>query len=137
MSKPNKKLSRHEPTKTKVEVAPAGTPTAASAPEVPLPITPEASPVMKAVGESLKTEESKALRDEALALFEATRPRTVTATTLRDDGPTLEEYVKAGYKAENYPPRGYKAKATITRTGGANWFIPPQRQSGFGMGGTK
>lgn len=29
---------------------------------------------------------------------------------LRDDGPTLEEYVRAGYKAENYPPRGYKAR---------------------------
>jgi hypothetical protein len=29
---------------------------------------------------------------------------------LRLDGPTLEEYVKAGYKAENYPPKGYAAK---------------------------
>lgn len=26
---------------------------------------------------------------------------------LRKDGPTLEEYVKAGYSAENYPPTGY------------------------------
>jgi hypothetical protein len=29
---------------------------------------------------------------------------------LRLDGPTLEEYVKAGYKAESYPPKGYAAK---------------------------
>lgn len=26
---------------------------------------------------------------------------------LREDGPTLEEYVARGYKAENYPPTGY------------------------------
>jgi len=29
---------------------------------------------------------------------------------LRTDGPTLEEYVKAGYPAETYPPAGYAAK---------------------------
>lgn len=29
---------------------------------------------------------------------------------LRTDGPTLEEYVKAGYSADNYPPQGYAAK---------------------------
>lgn len=29
---------------------------------------------------------------------------------LRTDGPTLEEYVKSGYLAENYPPAGYAAK---------------------------
>lgn len=32
------------------------------------------------------------------------------ATKLRTDGPTLEEYTKAGYKAEGYPPTGYAAK---------------------------
>lgn len=32
------------------------------------------------------------------------------AEGLRLDGPTLEEYVKAGYLAENYPPQGYAVK---------------------------
>jgi len=29
---------------------------------------------------------------------------------LRTDGPTLAEYIAAGYKAENYPPIGFAAK---------------------------
>ena len=29
---------------------------------------------------------------------------------LKDDGPTLAEYVAAGYKPSNYPPDGYKSK---------------------------
>ena len=96
MSKPHKKLSRHEPTKTMSSVAPAGTPTAVSAPEVPSPQAPEASPVIKtAVGESLKT---------------------VTTTQLVG-------------KVEVTKP--------VTRSGGAGWFIPSQKPSGFGMGGTK
>lgn len=31
---------------------------------------------------------------------------------LNQDGPTVEEYVKAGYKASNYPPEGYASKST-------------------------
>ena len=38
---------------------------------------------------------------------------TAPAGELRTDGPTLEEYVAAGYKAENYPPQGYAAKASV------------------------
>lgn len=34
------------------------------------------------------------------------------ATKLRTDGPTVEEFTKAGYKAENYPPQGYAAKSS-------------------------
>jgi hypothetical protein len=30
---------------------------------------------------------------------------------LRTDGPTLEEFVAAGYKPEHYPPPGYAARA--------------------------
>lgn len=30
---------------------------------------------------------------------------------LRTDGPTVEEYVKAGYKASDYPPKGYASKS--------------------------
>lgn len=29
---------------------------------------------------------------------------------LREDGPSLEQYVKAGYNAEGYPPKGYAPK---------------------------
>lgn len=29
---------------------------------------------------------------------------------LKTDGPTLAEYVAAGYKAENYPPQGYAVR---------------------------
>jgi len=32
--------------------------------------------------------------------------------TLRDDGPTIEEYVKAGFKASTYPPKGYASKSS-------------------------
>ena len=31
---------------------------------------------------------------------------------LREDGPTVEEYVAAGYQAANYPPQGYASRST-------------------------
>lgn len=31
---------------------------------------------------------------------------------LRDDGPTVEQYVAAGYQAVNYPPDGYASRST-------------------------
>jgi len=31
---------------------------------------------------------------------------------LRDDGPTVEEYASAGYKAANYPPKGYDSRSS-------------------------
>jgi hypothetical protein len=33
-------------------------------------------------------------------------------TQKRTDGPTVEEFVKAGYSAKNYPPDGYASKST-------------------------
>ena len=33
-------------------------------------------------------------------------------TALRDDGPTVQEFVEAGYLAVNYPPTGYASKST-------------------------
>lgn len=30
---------------------------------------------------------------------------------LKEDGPTIHEYVAAGYKAKNYPPKGYASKS--------------------------
>ena len=32
--------------------------------------------------------------------------------TLREDGPTVEEYVQAGYDPKNYPPQGYASRST-------------------------
>ena len=37
-------------------------------------------------------------------------PEPVAAEPLRTDGPTLEEFVAAGYRAELYPPPGYAAR---------------------------
>ncbi|MEM5429390.1 hypothetical protein [Cupriavidus oxalaticus] len=34
------------------------------------------------------------------------------APELRTDGPTVAEYVTAGYRAENYPPQGYASRST-------------------------
>lgn len=34
------------------------------------------------------------------------------ASDLRDDGPTVAEYVAAGYKAANYPPQGFASRST-------------------------
>lgn len=31
---------------------------------------------------------------------------------LRQDGPTVEEFVKAGYRAEHYPPQGFASRST-------------------------
>ena len=31
---------------------------------------------------------------------------------LRQDGPTIAEYVSAGYRASNYPPDGYASRST-------------------------
>lgn len=31
---------------------------------------------------------------------------------LRQDGPTVEQYVAEGYKAANYPPKGYASRST-------------------------
>ncbi|MGN8276775.1 HeH/LEM domain-containing protein [Pseudomonas sp. SMN5] len=34
------------------------------------------------------------------------------ADGLRTDGPTVAEYIAAGYKASNYPPEGYVSRST-------------------------
>ena len=41
------------------------------------------------------------------------------ANGLRTDGPTLEEYVAAGYDAKGYPPQGYAAKPSTGSNAGA------------------
>lgn len=39
-----------------------------------------------------------------------TKPEGEQPEKLRDDGPSLEQYVKAGYYAALYPPKGYSPK---------------------------
>jgi hypothetical protein len=31
---------------------------------------------------------------------------------LREDGPTVDEFIASGYKASNYPPAGYASRST-------------------------
>lgn len=49
---------------------------------------------------------------------------------LRTDGPTLEEYLDAGYQAANYPPAGWAEKPsdglTLFRTTGQLPVVPNQ-----------
>lgn len=61
--------------------------------------------------------------------------RAAPAEPLRDDGPTLEEYEKAGYKAAGYPPHGYAAKASPRYTEYMNSLRqpPPEWAPGPGL----
>lgn len=34
------------------------------------------------------------------------------ASLLKQDGPTVAEFVAAGYRASNYPPEGYESRST-------------------------
>lgn len=47
----------------------------------------------------------------------------------RLDGPTLEEFVRAGYPAENYPPLGYAEKPSAGLTKLRKTVAPPVRES--------
>jgi hypothetical protein len=40
------------------------------------------------------------------------RPASGDAEKPREDGPTVAEYVTAGYLAANYPPQGYASRST-------------------------
>lgn len=40
------------------------------------------------------------------------RPASDAGEELKSDGPTVEEYVKSGYRAKNYPPSGYASRST-------------------------
>lgn len=34
-------------------------------------------------------------------------------SSLREDGPTITEWLAAGYQADNYPPEGYASRSTL------------------------
>ncbi|MGY2365996.1 hypothetical protein ACW9IO_25870 [Pseudomonas azotoformans] len=42
----------------------------------------------------------------------ASYPNTLDANGLKLDGPTIAEFVEAGYQAVNYPPKGYAARSS-------------------------
>lgn len=64
---------------------------------------------------------------------------------LKTDGPTVSEYVAAGYPAKNYPPAGYASRSTVdeiaeairqqestpmtSETGGTKAATPPENKS--------
>lgn len=52
-------------------------------------------------------EEERAARGEPASGWKAEAP------TLKDDGPTIHEWVAAGYKAKDYPPKGYIVKSPL------------------------
>lgn len=62
-----------------------------------------------------------ALRDKKWPIVSGTKRKTYQDTyakpgagseELKQDGPTVEDYVKAGYSAKTYPPQGYASKST-------------------------
>lgn len=59
-------------------------------------------------------EEAQAKFCQANGIRGSDHPWTITqireANGMRTDGPTLQEFVDAGYKAEDYPPPGYAYK---------------------------
>jgi hypothetical protein len=62
-------------------------------------------PAMVAGSEAEKRYHEDALRDGAGIPWEG------NATPLRQDGPTVAEYVAAGYKASAYPPQSYAPRS--------------------------
>ncbi len=56
--------------------------------------------------------EAKNLLYRGKAVLATESDLTGAGQSLRTDGPTLEEYIAAGYTAEGYPPAGYAAVAS-------------------------
>jgi hypothetical protein len=63
-------------------------------------------PAMVPGSEAERRYHEDALRDGAAIPWED------NAAPLRQDGPTVAEYVAAGYKAASYPPAGYASRST-------------------------
>ncbi len=64
-------------------------------------------------GEQLTLAQINRLQKQALAA--AVSPAAgngAGSDQLRQDGPTVAEYVAEGYKASNYPPQGYASRST-------------------------
>lgn len=68
----------------------------------------------KVAGDVVELTEDQANTPALIRKFEPADPASKSKTVivvndepLKTDGPTFEEYVAGGYKAESYPPRGY------------------------------
>lgn len=73
-------------------------------------------PVLPAVKHRLNDEGFKII-DAAFApananILDGTGQASAEPPALRDDGPTVAEYVERGYLAVNYPPAGYASRST-------------------------
>ena len=60
---------------------------------------------------------------------ELTAPKEETA--LKQDGPTIEAWVAAGYKASKYPPAGYVSKSSKEEIDAAIAAEKPAKKSGW------
>lgn len=67
-------------------------------------------------GTVLQGGKDDAIISKAFSMGGQLKPLEVDEAGLRTDGPTLEEYVEAGYKAENYPPDGYAPRVDEKKT---------------------
>lgn len=50
---------------------------------------------------------AQARQTQVLSYTRTHAPESTLVQNLREDGPTLEQWIVAGYQAENYPPVGY------------------------------
>ena len=57
-------------------------------------------------------------------------PAPAASSELRTDGPTLEEYVAAGYDAKTYPPKGYAAKPSKASSSSSSSSSPGKASGG-------
>lgn len=60
------------------------------------------------------------------ALEDADKPAPTNADGLRTDGPTLAEYLEAGYTADTYPPKGYASREPVTEKEPGDWRAQPK-----------
>lgn len=57
----------------------------------------------------IESKEAQKVKDKVPTTVEAPEREP---EPLRDDGPTVLEFIAEGYLAENYPPEGYAARST-------------------------
>lgn len=50
--------------------------------------------------------------NDAATMAKSVGSGTTTTAELKQDGPTVKEFVEAGYQAKNYPPSGYASRST-------------------------
>jgi len=103
--------------------------TPATTPEAPVEGAATAALPVEAVQDAAPATvpESPAPTAEAAPVETSPAPEApVAPEELRKDGPTLEEYVAAGYPADKYPPEGYAVRESAPK---ADDEAHPSRQS--------